>query len=106
MPELPAGLISAPSYAGDNLAVRGWALPNSAAWMKRRRFGGASLTHVMRGYGLLGGPDEAFRLPRTASNNRLYPLLQIDMTPASDPLRADPRFRQLLTDFGLLRYRQ
>ncbi len=102
------------AFATDAAAVRGWAL----AQLGRRDealtalatvpgdAGSTAVTYFVRGYVLLGRPDDAFRVLRAAFDRREYSLLQIVVTPASDPLRADPRFTALLADIGLLRYWQ
>ncbi len=102
------------AFATDAAAVRGWALAQlgrrdealAALATVPRDAGSTAVTYFVRGYVLLGRPDDAFRVLRAAFDRREYSLLQIVVTPASDPLRADPRFTALLADIGLLRYWQ
>jgi Flp pilus assembly protein TadD len=52
-------------------------------------------------YGQLGDPDNAFRWLDRAVEQRSSFLLFIKVSPRVDPLRADPRYRQLLRRIGL-----
>ncbi len=101
------------SFAGDVESLRGWGLAllgrTDEARLALRGLlprGASSLPYAVRGYSVLGEPDEAFRALHGAWDARLYPLLQMVLTPASDPLRRDLRFNQLLEDIGLLKYWQ
>ena len=115
VPEGLAALDSVPqTFANDLTALRGWGLAQlgrreeaRAALATVPRDGpSSSVTYIASGYMLLGQPDEAFAQLRAAYDRREYSLLGIVMTPAGDPLRADPRFNQLIQDIGLAKYWQ
>jgi len=104
---VPAG------FSTDEEAVRGWALAQLgrrdealAALATLGDTPASSLSYVLRGYSLVGKPDEAFQLLRAAVGLRQYPLLQLVFMPATEPLRADPRFNAVLEEIGLLKYWQ
>ena len=62
------------------------------------------LIYIARGYSLIGQPDHAFRILRAGFEGRHYPILQIVLSPETDPLRSDPRFNELISDIGLRRH--
>jgi len=108
-----AALDSVPrTFAKDLEAIRGWGLAQlgrreearAALASMPRETSGSALTYVVRGYMLIGEPDEAFAQLRRAYERRDYPILQLVMTPAGDPLRADPRFKTLVQEIGLSKY--
>ena len=53
-------------------------------------------------YAQLGEKDLAFEWLDKAIENRHYPVMFLRVTPDIDPLRADPRFANLLRRVGLL----
>ncbi len=62
------------------------------------------LAYAAQAYASLGDMDAAFRLLQKAVAERQYSVLQLGLTPASDPLRLDPRFYEILSEINLAPY--
>jgi len=62
------------------------------------------LVYAASAYAALGEMDDAFRLLQQAVAERQYSVLQLGLTPSSDPLRSDPRFREILSAINLAPY--
>jgi hypothetical protein len=62
------------------------------------------LAYAAQAYASLGDMDAAFRLLQKAVAERQYSVLQLGLTPASNPLRSDPRFYEILNEINLAPY--
>lgn len=62
------------------------------------------LVYAASAYAALGDMDHAFRLLQKAVAERQYSVLQLGLTRSSDPLRSDPRFREILSEINLAPY--
>ena len=60
------------------------------------------LVYAASAYAALGDLDDAFRLLQKAVAERQYSVLQLGLTPSSDPLRSDPRFHEYSAKSTLL----
>ena len=66
--------------------------------------GEASLSYwIAQKYALLGERDHAFECLERAFNQRDYGVLYLDIDPAMDGLRTDPRFAEMVKRIGTLR---
>jgi TolB-like protein/Tfp pilus assembly protein PilF len=96
--EAPTALLAYTHAAAGNRAEAQRLLEGLLAEAQQRRVPPAGIALI---YGQLGDRDNAFRWLERAVEQRSSFLLFLKVSPRVDPLRSDPRYRQLLQRIGL-----
>jgi TolB-like protein/Tfp pilus assembly protein PilF len=91
-PYYPAGLAWAYAKAGDR--------ENSLEYLRRAEEAGVPLKEIGLVYGSLGDLDQAFDYLERAYETEPGTLAGISADPSADPLRADPRWDELMEKIG------
>jgi TolB-like protein/Flp pilus assembly protein TadD len=96
-PPIVADLAHAYALAGQRKA----ALAELERWQRLTAHGYRPYEQAAHVYGALGDTTEAFASLEKAMASRSYGLVWLKVDPRFDPLRSDPRFKDLLNRLGL-----